>query len=221
MSVREKLLRRAAACYERAGAPAPAAQCLADVGAWAAAAEQYEMAGDFPAAGRYYAAAEQHANAARCYLRAGRHAAAADEWELAGEPLWAGWALIAARQASGTRRALALLRSARPQHAPHRWLTQLGIAMCSSPSTAAAAAEGAVNQACTELPSLPPPQQLEVETWLVDACDLLDRYDLCAAIYAAGHRAGVKGVEERWRAWAAARLGDGREVPAWPRGGEP
>jgi tetratricopeptide (TPR) repeat protein len=217
------LYEAAAACYERSGYRARAAHCLEAAGLSAAAARTFEQAGELTDAARCYRRAGQLADAERSYLALGLPEQAAAGWEEAGDLLRAAFVLAVRSRNIAQARWLATEAAVHAPRGPaggreaelHRMQSTAIVALCDARASGDSAPLARVLGALEDrLPSLPPDERWQCETFSVTVGDAVGRHDLAARALAASHRAGTPGATARWRAWAAHTLHGTIGVPS-------
>lgn len=208
----EKLLARAAHCYERAGWLDDASRCYTALDDHTAVARLHEAAQRWEAAAGAHGRADAWRDAARCYLRAERPGDAAESLLAAGETLEGCWLLASRLQAFGRAQAAAeALAPGSPEQALAR---QLVIARCRAARGAKADAAAQVRTAAEALQGLAPGRgRQRVANWALDVADALERPDLAALIHAAAHRAALPHAAARWEGWAVDTLGEAAGIP--------
>lgn len=181
------LLRRAAACYRRAGHLDEAARC--------------------------YREAAMYREAAAAWEAMGLLGEAVTDLVKAGRPEQAAWLLVHRLGAAGPARALLDRAAEEPAGLP--LLRGLVLARCdiadaggtASPSTLAtldAVMDGVMDE--LERPA-PDADEHELESCAVALAEMVNRPDLVALLFAAAVRGGWSGAAQRWNAWSVRALG--------------
>ncbi|MFG1722653.1 hypothetical protein ACGFII_28905 [Micromonospora chalcea] len=213
MSRRAELLERAAESYEKAGLPLDAGRCYFSAGLMLKAAQSFENGGDRETAALAYRRGGAAGAAASIYIEMGRPEDAVACYEAAGDMLSAGWML--AVHTKRTAQARALLTEVVPASPAGELRRELGLALCAVRLHGDPGALVRVVERCGRaLPTISPLEtRADVRDWAVQAADLVRRHDLAAGVHAAAYHARVPNAVARWRAWAAAALGDTFGIP--------
>ncbi|MGW7005219.1 hypothetical protein ACWGCW_21040 [Streptomyces sp. NPDC054933] len=218
MSQPPDLLVRAAVCYEHIGDYTSAARCREQAGHRLKAAELWEATGEYARAADCWRQAGRPLGAADCLLKLERYEEAAECFAGAGDRLTGGWTLVTrTRSFEAARR---MFETAEPRNGGQRLRRRLGLCLTQAQ---AVGDSGPLVRTLRAVPdgirSLDPARERpEVELWAVTAAGHIRRPDLAAMVFAASHRAGVRGSTDRWLRWAAQSLGDTTGIPSAPAG---
>ncbi len=207
-----EILRRAAACYNRAGWEEDACRLYEQVGDERHAAAFHERLGRHERAARGYERVGEWRDAARCYLLCERPDEAAECQLKAGDVIEAAWTLAHLAHRFGRAEALAAQFSANSES--DHLAVNLILARCDAGAQRSSEAAQRLHASVQPLRGLSDVRRFPLFQWTFAIADVLRRPDLSAILHAAAVSAGLPQAGERWEEWALNTLGDAAGVPA-------